>query len=124
VNPTILIVEDDEELQELYTVMLEAVDCEIVLASDGAEALDRLGAVDADLVILDILLDRMMGDEFYRRLRQDPRHRKTPVIIVSVLSQDRCEEILDMDARTMFLRKPFRRQQLVEAVKQGLDIEI
>lgn len=123
-NPTILIVEDDEELQELYTVMLEAVDCEIVLASDGAEALDRLGAVDADLVILDILLDRMMGDEFHRRLRQDTRHRKTPVIIVSVLSQDRCEEILDMDARTMFLRKPFRRQQLVEAVKQGLDIEI
>jgi CheY-like chemotaxis protein len=123
VKPTLLIVEDDEELQELYTMMLEAVDCEIVLANDGAEALDRLDVVDPQGVILDILLHGMMGDEFFRALRRDPRHRQTPVVVVSVLSQERCEEVLDIDAWTVFLRKPFRKQQLVEAALDGLDIK-
>jgi len=75
------------------------------------------------VVILDILLDRMMGDEVYRRMRQDPRHRETPVVVVSVLSRDRCEEMLDMDSRTVFLRKPFRKQELVDAVVRGLSTE-
>ncbi|MCL7454053.1 MAG: response regulator [Anaerolineae bacterium] len=119
-KPTILIVEDDDELQELYAAMLEALDYEIETARDGAEALDRLAVVDPDLIVLDILLDRMMGDEFYRRLRQVPRHRQTPVVVVSVLPKERCTEMLGTDAWTVFLRKPFQKREFVEAVQRGL----
>ena len=122
-TPTLMIVEDDRELQELYSAMLEGLGCEIAIVEDGVEALDGLAVIQPDVVILDILLDRMMGDEFHRRMRQDPRHRDTPVVVVSVLSRDRCEEMLEMDSHTVFLRKPFRKRDLVEAVARGLGTE-
>ena len=120
---TLMIVEDDGELQELYSAMLEGLGCDIVLVGDGVEALENLETTEPDVVILDILLDRMMGDEFHRRMREDPRHRETPVVVVSVLSRDRCEEMLEMDSHTVFLRKPFRKRDLVEAVARGLGTE-
>ena len=122
-TPTLMIVEDDRELQELYSAMLEGLGCEIAIVEDGVEALDGLAVIQPDVVILDILLDRMMGDEFHRRMRQDPRHWDTPVVVVSVLSRDRCEEMLEMDSHTVFLRKPFRKRDLVEAVARGLGTE-
>jgi CheY-like chemotaxis protein len=119
-TPTLMIVEDDRELQELYSAMLEGLGCDLAIVEDGVEALASLEAIQPDVVILDILLDRMMGDEFHGRMRQDPRHRDTPVVVVSVLSRDRCEEMLEMDSHTVFLRKPFRKRDLVEAVARGL----
>ena len=122
-TPILMIVEDDAELQELYGAMLEGLECELITVDNGVEALALLEATGPDVVILDILLDRMMGDEFYRRMRQDPRHVDTPVVVVSVLSRERCEEMLGMDSRTVFLRKPFRKRELVDAVMRGLGTE-
>lgn len=119
----LLIVEDDSELQELYSAMLEGLECEITIVDDGRKALEALAAMEPDAVILDILMDQMMGDEVYRHMRENPRHRDTRVVVVSVLSKARCQEMLNMDSRTVFLRKPFRKQALVEAVTQGLGAE-
>jgi CheY-like chemotaxis protein len=120
VRPKILIIEDDPELQELYTMMLESVDCELVRAFDGREALDRLTDPLPDLVILDILLDKVMGNEVLAQMRQDCRYADISVVVVSVLSADRCEDLISMDERTSFLRKPFRREELLEAVRGAL----
>ena len=49
--------------------------------------------------------------------------RETPVIVVSVLSADRCEDLIEMDGRTFFLRKPFRREDLLEVVRKALPNE-
>jgi len=123
VKRTILIVEDDLELQELYTMMLESLDFELVRALDGREALDKLARRLPDLVILDILLDKVMGNEVFRLMRQEPRYAGVPVIVVSVLSADRCEDLIEMDGRTSFLRKPFRREDLMAAVRKALPDE-
>lgn len=116
----ILLVEDDEDLQEIYVSMLGSRDYQIVQAYDGGEALERLEEAGADLIVLDIILDEMMGDELYMRLRQDERFAKIPVVVVSALPEQRCQHILEMDPTTAFLRKPFRRQQLQEAIEEGL----
>jgi CheY-like chemotaxis protein len=121
-NKSILIVEDDEELQELYVTMLEGIDCQIVQAYDGEEAMQALQKSTPDLVILDIILDEMMGDVLYVRMKEDPKYAEMPVVIVSVLSVERCQHLLDMDPRTVFLRKPFQRKTLLEAVKKGLGV--
>ena len=117
----VLIVEDDVELQELYTLMLEGLGGELVRASDGQEALAKMADPLPDLVILDILLDNVMGHEVFAEMRQNVRYAQIPVIVVSVLSADRCEDLMRMDERTSFLRKPFRREQLLEAVREALD---
>jgi CheY-like chemotaxis protein len=116
----ILIVEDDEELQELYAAMLAGMDCQITRAYDGAQALQRLEETDPDLVILDVLLDEMMGDELFLHMKKDRRYADVPIIIASVLSRERCQHLLDIDSRTRYLRKPFRKARLVAVVQKGL----
>jgi CheY-like chemotaxis protein len=115
----IMIVEDDEELQELYSTMLEGVDCQIFQAFDGIDALQKLEETRPDVILLDIILDEMMGDELYMRIKQEPDYAAIPIIIVSVLPVERCQHLLDMDSRTVFLRKPFRQGQLVDAVERS-----
>jgi len=116
----ILIVEDDTELQDLYAAMLEHTDCRIVQAYDGLDAWDRLQETTPDLILLDIILGEMMGDEFFTRVKQEPASRDVPIAIVSVLSPEACRHLLAMDRRTMFLRKPFRKADLLDLVEKGL----
>ena len=116
----ILFVEDDEELQEIYTGMLGTDDYQIAQAYDGGDALERLEEVRPDLIVLDIILDEMMGDEFFVRIKQDARYADIPVVVVSALPAERCQQMLAMDPTTAFLRKPFGRRQLLEAIDRGL----
>ena len=115
----IMIVEDDEELQELYLTMLEGVDCQIIQAYDGNPDIKKLEETLPDVMVLDIILDDMMGDELFVRIKQDPRYAEIPIIIVSVLPVERCQHLLEMDPGTVFLRKPFRRGQLVDVVERS-----
>ena len=116
----ILIVEDDEELQELYAAMLVDLDCQITRAYDGGQGLDKLKESDPDLVILDMLLDEVMGDEFFVAMKQDPKYAEVPVVVASVLSPERCQHLLNMDPKTIYLRKPFGKAQLEDVIQRGL----
>jgi CheY-like chemotaxis protein len=118
----ILLVEDDEELQEIYASMLSFNDYQIVQAYDGVDALEHLEGAGVDLIVLDIILDEMMGDDFYMRVKQDARFSAIPVVVVSALPEQRCQHLFEVDPTTAFLRKPFRRQQLLEAIEKGLGI--
>jgi CheY-like chemotaxis protein len=79
---TILIVEDDESLIEMWATLLKNEGFNVVVAFDGSTALDKIRAHHVDLVILDILLPNLNGYEFLRKLSQTP-DRKLPVIIVT-----------------------------------------
>jgi CheY-like chemotaxis protein len=116
----ILIVEDDPQLHELYAAMLEHTDCRIVQAYDGLDAWDRLRETTPDLILLDIILGEMMGDEFFTRVKQEPAYQDIPIAIVSVLAPETCRHLLEMDHRTLFLRKPFRKAELLDVVERGL----
>lgn len=116
----ILLVEDDEDLQEIYVSMLGTGDYQIAQAYDGGEAVERLEEAGADLIVLDIILDEMMGDDFYMKIKQDARFAWIPVVVVSALPAERCQQMLAVDPTTTFLRKPFGRKQLVEAIARGL----
>lgn len=101
-------------------MMLEDLSFELVRALDGEEALEKLAQQLPDVVILDILLDKVMGNDVFRQMRQEPRYANVPVIVVSVLSADRCEDLMEMDNRTFFLRKPFRKENLLASVRNAL----
>jgi CheY-like chemotaxis protein len=117
---TFLIIEDDPELQDLYAAMLLETEYEIIEAFDGFDGLQKLEENQPDLIILDIVLDEMMGDEFFGRIKQDSRYADIPLIVVSVLTYEQCERMMEVDPRTIFLRKPFRRQEFLDAVERGL----
>lgn len=111
-----MIADDDRELQDLYAAMLAGASMEIITASDGGEALEKLEVSAPDVVVVDIILDEMMGDELYRRIKADPKWSSIPIVIISVLTATTCQPLLDMDPTTIFLRKPFTRKQLLGAI--------
>jgi len=81
---TLLIIEDDEDIQNYYSFLLGGLDLKIVRAFSGEEALEVMGSEPAlDLILLDVVLPGMGGEEFFRILRKE-KGVETPVIVCSV----------------------------------------
>jgi len=76
----VLVVDDEEGIRFLYKEELEEEGCEVVLASNGEEALEKLDACgDIDLVLLDIKMPGMDGVEVLRRIKE--KSKDVPVIL-------------------------------------------
>ncbi|WNG28789.1 response regulator [Cystobacter fuscus] len=79
----ILVVDDSPLTRELISSLLEAVGYDIVMATDGAEALDLLAQNPVDLVCTDLEMPRVDGLELTRRLKEHPTHKVLPVVILT-----------------------------------------
>lgn len=77
----VLVVDDDPGVRQVVSVSLDQY--EVVLAADGAEALDKLGLLDVDAVVLDVMMPRLDGIETLRRIRSDARLRDLPVVMLT-----------------------------------------
>jgi len=113
----VLVVDDDRVIQQLLQVNLELEGYDVVAtASDGKEALDKIGTLKPDLVILDIMMPKMDGLEVCRHLKADPALARIPVILLSARAQDLdIREGLDIGANA-YLTKPFDPVELLEVV--------
>jgi two-component system chemotaxis response regulator CheY len=93
-------------------------------AADGQEALDKLVDNHVDLALLDLNMPRMNGMTTLTRIREDPKTRDLPVVVVSTEgSETRIREIREKGA--CFLRKPFAPENLVAAIAAaigGIDV--
>src|SRR4030095_8139400 len=67
----VLVVDDDAASRRLLDVRLRALDCQVVMAADGQEALGAISRVAPELVLLDLQMPRMNGMEVLRKLRND-----------------------------------------------------
>lgn len=84
---TVLLVEDDQALAQMYRVKLERDGYTVRVAGDGEEALTALQGDLPDLIFLDIRLPRMDGLAFLEQLRAIGRTQNIPVVIVSNYSE-------------------------------------
>ncbi|HEX9714040.1 MAG TPA: response regulator [Actinomycetota bacterium] len=82
-RPLILIVEDDPSVQNLLTLLLEGEGFEVITAKDGLEGLVKLDLQHPSLLILDLMMPNVSGDRLFEEVRQDPRLREVPILIVS-----------------------------------------
>ena len=101
----ILVVEDDLDIQELLKNFLQEVGYEIILASDGVEALSVFSTAQFDLVLLDVMLPKIDGFavcEFIRKQSQ------VPIIMLTALSGEE-EQIRGLDLQVDdYITKPFK----------------
>ncbi len=97
-QPTILVVEDDRILQELYLERFTSSDLQVLQAFDGMQAVDIVAAhPEIALVVLDIMIPRLSGYDVLSRLRREPATKQLPIICVSALGD------LDDKARALQL---------------------
>jgi two-component system response regulator ChvI len=114
---TIALVDDDKNILESVTMLLEQEGYHVRAYSDGAAALGALTATPPDLAILDIKMPRMDGLELLRRLRQ---HADLPVIFLTSKDEE-IDELMGLNAGADdYIRKPFSQRLLLERVKAVL----
>ena len=118
----ILIVDDD--MRNVYSLSnaLRAHDMEIVAASDGAEALERLAEhPDTSIVLMDVMMPRVDGYEATRRIRNDRRFHRLPVIALTAKTMlgDRAK-CIDAGAND-YIPKPVDLDRLFGLLRVWLD---
>jgi two-component system response regulator MprA len=80
----ILIVEDDADVREGLAEAMADSGAEVVVAADGVDALARLRSGPApSVILLDLRLPRLGGEDFLRQMRADPRFEHVPVITMT-----------------------------------------
>jgi putative two-component system response regulator len=119
-KPVILVVDDITQNNELLEAYLVPQGYEIIKAVSGEEALQKLADNKIDLILLDVMMPGMDGFEVTRRIRQDPKTKLMPVILVTALkeTEDRIKGI--QAGCDDYISKPFNKMELLARVQSLL----
>lgn len=117
---TVLIIEDEKLIIVSTQMVLESVGFRVESATDGEEGIRKARDLRPDLILLDIMMPRRSGFEVCRLLKDDPRYRDIPIVMVTALN-----EVGDMErARECgaddFLSKPVNKIELLARVQNLL----
>lgn len=113
--PLILVVDDEDPLLGLFRLVLEENGYDVVTARDGHDALAVAEEAQPALIISDVMMPNLDGNGLCQRLRDHPKTRHIPVILMSAaIPRSR------VDPAVYFLPKPFELENLEEVVAQAL----
>ena len=113
----ILIVEDDSDFRDIYMLFLRGESYQVLTASHGQEGLAVLEKETPDLIILDLIMPVMDGEEFYVHLREQAKWRSIPVIVASVNDKIPAR-ITEIGGIAGNLKKPFHVDALLGKVRE------
>ena len=114
----ILAVDDEPHIRRLVQVNLERHGYEVVTASDGKDALEKVASEKPDLVVLDVMMPYMDGFEVLQTLRKNPETRDLPVIMLTAKAQDADVFRGWQSGADLYLTKPFNPMEHISFVKR------
>lgn len=131
-DKTILVVEDEPDVRMFLEACAEDAGFSVQTAEDGQDALDHLATVTPDLITLDMVMPRMNGLAFLRKLRANPPWEKIPVILITAhlqddLGEEAVRQLLGFprDHRpALVLEKPINPPELVRLIAELLQVDI
>ncbi len=119
-SSTLLIVEDNEMNRDLLTRRLQKKGFSTVLAVDGVDAMQRLGEVDVDLVLMDMNLPVQDGWTTCQMIRKDPQLQHLPIIALTAHAMTNDRERARAVGCTEYETKPINFQQLLGKIEKLL----
>ena len=121
VPPRVLVVEDEQDIASLIKLALErSGDAAVEIVGRGDDALRAIGGRPPDLVILDLNLPAVPGDEICRLLRQKPETKQIPIIMLTARTSE-SDRVAGLDlGADDYVTKPFSLRELAARVRAVL----
>ena len=118
----VLIADDNPTNVELLEAYLCDTQCEIAVAVDGRDTLDKVAQFHPDLILLDIMMPKLSGFEVCKKLKDDPQTRKIMVLMVTALNEPGDVERAVAAGCDDFLSKPVNKLELLKRVENMLQL--
>lgn len=118
---TILLVEDDAFVSDIYQTKISSEGYEVVLAENGLEAMKKLENIIPDLILLDIVMPYMDGMETLQKIKAEERLKKIPIILLTNLSdKEKIEEAMGAGADDFLIKSHFTPSEVISKVNMLL----
>lgn len=120
-SPKVLVVDDEPNVLRSLVQYLTIEEFTVETASNGQEALEKVGTFQPELILLDVMMPGMDGFEVLDKVKEMPGHSDTPVIMLT--AKDQSSDVLKgyQSGATSYLVKPFNLDELVETINQTLE---
>lgn len=117
----ILIADDNENIREALTYLLEDEGYTLWLAKDGADTLRKVRELSPDILFLDIMMPEINGYDVCRTIKNDPDLKKTYVIMLTAKGQVAEQERGKAVGADEYIVKPFSPMEILTKIKNILD---
>lgn len=114
----VLVIEDEPNIVEAIRFILSRAGFEVVVHSDGADAVAMIRSTVPDIVVLDVMLPGRSGYEILTEIRADPVHAETPVLVLTARGQDRERIAAERAGANGFMAKPFSNADMLALVRE------
>ncbi|HUT67407.1 MAG TPA: response regulator [Dehalococcoidales bacterium] len=120
-EPTILVVDDNEDLLETFAMILKRRGFYVETASNGASAVNKFKEQDFDVTLMDIVMPEMNGVEAFRKIKET--HPEASIILMTAYSdEDLLQSAKDEGVRRI-IQKPIRIEQLIKLINEAASSE-
>ncbi len=116
----VLVVDDSPMVLEMVSAHLKQNGMEVIEATNGAEAVDRLKALTPDLVVTDVVMPQMNGYELCRWIKNNASTKNVPVIMCTTKSEEFDKYWGMKQGADAYLTKPYHPPELIKTIKQLL----
>jgi CheY-like chemotaxis protein len=115
----ILIVDDEEDISESMSMLVESMGYEAATVNSGAKALEVLGKEQYDLVLLDILMPKLSGIKTLEKIRADPKLKDQKVVFLSVIQPSQNgDEVIAKLKPLDYIEKPVDNESFKKKIKK------
>ena len=115
---SILAVDDSASMRQMVSFTLKNAGYDVVEAVDGEDALDKARSRDFALVLTDQNMPRMDGLSLTKKLRENPKFKSTPILILTTESSDQMKMAGRAAGATGWMVKPFDPAKLIEVIRK------
>lgn len=117
---TILIVDDDPDVADVFRIFLESEQHTAVTASGGIQCLKLLQEISPDIILLDMMMQPMDGWTTLKAIKDNPQTNAIPVIMITGKPQIGNEREIYAGLYYDYLLKPIRKNELCDTIKKAL----
>ncbi len=118
--PLVMVVDDSITMRKVTSRVLERNDLDVVTAKDGLDAVEQLQDKVPDVMLLDIEMPRMDGYELATYMKNDPRLRKVPIIMITSRTGEKHRQRALEIGVERYLGKPYQESDLLQNVREAL----